>query len=57
MDFVAMNMFLFLPYLSIICHLKFLAQDWDLRAYASDNWQQDVEITDYFVYGAESSSD
>lgn len=48
----------FLLYLSIICHLEFLAQDWPLRAaYASDNWQQDVEITDYFVYSAESSSD
>lgn len=47
----------FFPYLSIICHLEFLAQDRDLRAYASDNWQRDVEITEYFAYSAESSSD
>lgn len=47
----------FLPHLSIICHIEFLAQDWDLGACASDNWQRDVEITDYFVYSAESPSD
>lgn len=53
----SVNMFLFLPYLSIICHNEFLAQDWDLGACASDYWQQDVEITDYVVYSAESPSD